>query len=130
MAVERRGATAVELEARAVVAREAARVEAAPSAGARVEAARAAAVDTEVVREVAARSVDPEGAMVAAMAAERLAVRPAYHTARNTAAPTAEARVVTMGEAAAHGRTCSQGSRRCCQTPRCQPSSLRARRQA
>ena len=120
----------MELEARAVVAREAARAEEETSAGARVEAARAAAVDTEVVREVAVRSVDLEGAMVAAMAAERLAVRPAYHTARNTAAPTAEARVGTTGEAAALGRTCSQGPQRCCQTPRRQSSSLRARSQA
>jgi len=130
MAGGRREATAAASEARAVVEREAARGEAVPSVGARVEAARAAAVGTEVVREAAARSAGPEAATVAAQAAERRAARPAYHNCSSTAAPPAEARVGTTGEAAARGRMCSQDPRRCCRTPRCQPSSLRARIQA
>jgi hypothetical protein len=129
MAVERREATAAKLEARVVVAREAVRVEAAPLAEAWVEAARAAAVEPEVVREVAVRAVGPEAAMVAQMAADYREARPACHNFRNTVAPPAEGRVGTTGEAAAHGRRCSQGPRRCCRTTRGQPSSLRARRQ-
>ena len=128
--MERREATAAKLEARVVVAREAARVEAAPLAEARVEAARAAAVEPEVVREVAARAVGLEAAMVAPMAADYPAARPACHNFRSTVAPPAEGRAGSTAEAAAHGRRCSQGPRRCCRTPRGQPSSLRARRQA